>query len=127
MAAEPSINAYRAGMELDEPSTFTPPATRHSLPKQDRYTPPRFSRPVRVVITGGMWLIPGLLMLQAVMLALTGGTIGDGRVRAAAVLFLMPLVPAAPLLIRATRDLWGWESIRRRPTHGTPHRSDHLT
>ena len=54
-------------------------------------------------VTIGIWVIPGLLMMQALGQVLTGG----GHSRAAAVRFLLPLIPMAPLLRRAMHDLWG--------------------
>ncbi|HEX5016651.1 MAG TPA: hypothetical protein VFX15_03590 [Actinomycetes bacterium] len=105
MSTDPEPRAFRIGMEVAQPTSFTPPEVRPGPPERERYRAPRFSRPVRILITIGIWVIPGLLMMQALGQVLTGG----GHSRAAAVLFLLPLIPMAPLLRRAMHDLWGWE------------------
>ena len=52
-------------MEVEQPTSFTPPEVRPGPPERERYRAPRFSRPVRILITIGIWVIPGLLMVQA--------------------------------------------------------------
>jgi hypothetical protein len=102
MTAEPSINAYRAGMEV-EPPEFTPPEVRPGPPEWQKYRAPRFSPRVRVIITIAVFAVPSLLLFAAIYQVVAG----DGRERAAAAILLFPMVPAVPLLIRAWNDLWG--------------------
>ena len=93
---------YRPGMEV-EPAPYTPPEVRPGPVEWERYVPPRFSWTTRVVISVGLLALPALLVFSAIVQVVAG----EGRVRAAFVLLLMPMVPATPLLIRAMRDLWG--------------------
>jgi len=93
---------YRPGMEVDG-VTFTRPEVRPGPVEWEPYVPPRFSRSTRVAISVALLVLPALLVFSALVQVV----LGEGRVRAAFVLLLMPLVPATPLLIRAMRDLWG--------------------
>lgn len=95
---------FRPGMEVD-PHSFTPPEVRPGPPRWEKYRAPRFSRGVRVAITIAILVIPTLLLFSAAYQLIAG----DGRERAAFAIFLFPLVPLTPLLVRAMRDLWGWE------------------
>jgi len=93
---------YRPGMEVDG-VIFTRPEVRPGPVEWEPYVPPRFSRWTRVAISVALLVLPALLVFGALVQVM----LGEGRVRAAFVLLLMPLVPATPLLIRAMRDLWG--------------------
>ncbi len=70
-----------------------------------RYRAPRFTRPVRVVWTIGILLLPVFLVWAALVQLL----MAEGHARAGFAIFLFPMVPLTPLLVRAMRDLWGWE------------------
>ena len=107
MSGESHAKPFRAGMELDEPASFTPPQVRPGPPQWEKYHPPRFSRRVRILITVGLWAVPACFVVSSVLVAAFGAGVDDARVRAVAALFLMALVPMAPFLYRATRDLWG--------------------
>lgn len=95
---------FRPGMEV-EPAVFTPPEIRPGPPQRERYRSPRFTRPVRVVWTVGILALPAFL----VWVALGQLLMAEGRARAAFAIPLFPVVPMCPIVLRAMRDLWGWE------------------
>jgi hypothetical protein len=107
MSDEADPKVFRSGMEIEDGPSFIHPEVRPGPPEWEAYRRPRFSRRVRIVITAVIWAIPALLIYLALSVVIVGGSTGDGRARAAFVFFLFPLVPAAPLLLRATKDLWG--------------------
>ena len=95
---------FRPGMEV-EPATFTAPEVRPGPQQWERYRAPRFTRPVRVAWTIGILSLPVFLVWAALVQLL----MAEGRARAAFAIFLFPMVPLTPLLLRAMHDLWGWE------------------
>jgi hypothetical protein len=98
----PERPIWRVGLEVPVPER-TVPEIRPGPVEWEPYRGIQFSTRVRVAISIAISIIPVFLVLAAGIQIF----LGEGRVRAAFVFFLMPVVVIGPLAWWMLRDLWG--------------------